>query len=54
MSDKIKDYIVIITFALMIFGTILINTSKSDSEILKELKPFSKILKEKQVHWELN
>ena len=35
MSDKIKDYIVIITFALMIFGTLLINTITPDSIVSK-------------------
>ena len=35
MSDKVKDYIVIITFALIIFGTLLINTITPDSTVSK-------------------
>ncbi len=35
MSDKLKDYIVIITFALIIFGTFIINTVTPDSTISK-------------------
>lgn len=35
MSDKIKDYIVIATFALIIFGTLLINTITTDSAVSK-------------------
>ena len=35
MSDKLKDYIVIITFVLIIFGTLLINTVTPDSSVSK-------------------
>lgn len=35
MSDKLKDYIVILTFALIIFGTLLINTVVEDSTVSK-------------------
>ena len=35
MSDKIKDYIVIITFSLIIFGTLFINTITPDSTVSK-------------------
>ncbi len=35
MSDKLKDYIVIVTFALIIFGTLLINTVTPDSAVSK-------------------
>ena len=35
MSDKIKDYIVIATFAVIIFGTLLINTITPDSAVSK-------------------
>lgn len=47
MSDKIKDYIVIATFALIIFGTLLINTFTPDSTVSKSerksLQQFPKI-----------
>ena len=47
MSDKIKDYIVIAAFALIIFGTLLINTITPDSTVSKSerksLQQFPKI-----------
>lgn len=47
MSDKLKDYIVIATFALIIFGTLLINTFTPDSTVSKSerksLQQFPKI-----------